>query len=81
MADKTKDEHLPKPFFKVMRKSVYFSWLCLFQYVSVPAMRKAKPVILLLASVSVLLRESKVATVKSKSSLMGLLIKQGSKKG
>ena len=43
-------------------------------------MRKAKPVILLLASVSVLLRASKVATVKSKSSLMEILIKQGSKK-
>ena len=52
-------------------RSIY-SWLCLFQYVSALAMRKAKPVILLLASVSVLLRASKVATVKSKSSFMGL---------
>ena len=33
-------------------------------------MRKAKPVILLLESVSVLLRASKVATVKSKSSFI-----------
>ena len=81
LADKTNNEHLPKPFFKVIRKSLYFSWLRLFQYVSAPAMRKAKPVILLLASVSVLLRASKVATVKSKSSLMRLLIKQGLKKG
>ena len=64
-----------------MQKSLYFSRLCLFQYVSALAMRKAKPVILLLASVSVLLRASKVATVKSKSSLMEILIKQGSKKG